>query len=423
MNDLVLDSRKVRRAFLNDLIAGFKDISTVVAATSGPDSNFWPYYDRLVAASPLAREQIFEDPRLAILIISAEASIQFDDIEDLKNQFAEEWVRQIKLLSISAALLDRSNHDTIHISELRRPTFLFGTKHAFQFTANQPSVALYTDAEGKLYAQGSLLEPSPTPRCGGIEFPISDYSLQPPIYANLAPINKEDVNVEKWMEVLDQAMTLIEAHPESHELVRQFSRAIIPVHGTSPNIHCSVSFSTRPGVLYLSYASNPEVIAEAMVHESDHQWFYVLTRRHSFWSEPLRTQPEIYRSPWRDDPRPLDGLLRGASAFVRVSEFWAGITGKAEHGEKTSTSTGQKAVISALQSLDALESIQEYGKVSEAGAELVRNLRSRAERSLDSVRPFPGFGEWEKNAIEEMDAHDENWRVRNKSANKDQVAV
>jgi HEXXH motif-containing protein len=172
----------------------------------------------------------------------------------------------------------------------------------------------------------------------------------------------------------------------------------------------------------MSWASRPELIAEAIVHESDHQLFYAYTRRAVLWDEPLESQACIYRSPWRDDPRPLDGLLRGASAFIRVGEFAGALLDMLELRTREYDWAGQRAVLTIRQSIDAVSVIRHHGvSLSQTGRDVVESLDNRARRMLDMIALWPGFETWRNSAIQKELEHDIAWRERHQNSHQDQI--
>jgi HEXXH motif-containing protein len=114
---------------------------------------------------------------------------------------------------------------------------------------------------------------------------------------------------------------------ELKQFVALFGRSIGPLQSGPKNVHLSVSFQSLPNAVFLSFNDDPLVIAEALVHEADHNFLYALDRCRPIWCDGDEAYDAKYWSPWRQDLRPLDGILRGASAFVSVSELLSDIFG------------------------------------------------------------------------------------------------
>jgi HEXXH motif-containing protein len=80
----------------------------------------------------------------------------------------------------------------------------------------------------------------------------------------------------------------------------------------------SVTFRDAFGCLAMSAPACPRWVAVTLAHEVQHAKLTVVM-------DVVRlTEPggERFYAPWRDDPRPLDGLLHGAYAHLGVVAFW-----------------------------------------------------------------------------------------------------
>jgi uncharacterized protein len=122
-----------------------------------------------------------------------------------------------------------------------------------------------------------------------------------------------------WQRVLQQGWEVLAAgHPAvAAEVAAAFS-VIVPlrrsVHG-----HLSSSGPDTFGALAMSKPPDPVTCACTLTHELQHMKLCaVLDVVHL-------TEPDDgrrYYAPWRDDPRPIGGLMQGAYAHVGVTEFW-----------------------------------------------------------------------------------------------------
>lgn len=126
------------------------------------------------------------------------------------------------------------------------------------------------------------------------------------------------VPADEWVASLDAAFGLLEAHlPGIAAEMQTMLRLVIPV-GASRDRHLSASFREYVGALYLTHHPDVATMAEALVHEFQHNKLNLLSHHY-----PLLTNgfDFLYRSPVRPDPRPLIGILLAAHAFVPVAEF------------------------------------------------------------------------------------------------------
>jgi HEXXH motif-containing protein len=131
------------------------------------------------------------------------------------------------------------------------------------------------------------------------------------------PLAAEDI--DWWRESLREAWTLlVQHHPAAAEEIAAAIRVLTPL--TSP-LHSQVGASSREtfGTIALSFPPDARSFALTLCHEVQHAKLAAVIDIVSL------TRPDDGRrwyAPWRDDPRPIGGLLHGSYAFLGVSGFW-----------------------------------------------------------------------------------------------------
>lgn len=127
-----------------------------------------------------------------------------------------------------------------------------------------------------------------------------------------------------FQDTLRRALVQIsECTPGLSSTIRGLLRVVVPMKSPKFGVPSSSS-NTVPGAVWLTEHSDPEILAEQLTHECTHALLFLCQEVDPIldpevygdgWSQPL-----MY-SPWRDDPRPLAGLLHGAVVFLRVALF------------------------------------------------------------------------------------------------------
>lgn len=74
----------------------------------------------------------------------------------------------------------------------------------------------------------------------------------------------------------------------------------------------------------MSTIDGPPVLAESIVHEFRHNLLHQLERAYPIF-EPGSPNEARFYSPWRDDPRPLSGILHALFVFLDVCAIHAGV--------------------------------------------------------------------------------------------------
>jgi HEXXH motif-containing protein len=122
-----------------------------------------------------------------------------------------------------------------------------------------------------------------------------------------------------WEAAFQQAWPLLERHhpavaAEVAAAVRVVVPLVVPPHGVA-----SSSSPETFGAIALSEPSDRSLLAVTLAHEVQHLKLSALL------DIVTLTRPDDGRrfyAPWRDDPRPVSGLLQGAYAYLGVSGFW-----------------------------------------------------------------------------------------------------
>lgn len=133
-----------------------------------------------------------------------------------------------------------------------------------------------------------------------------------------APAPSAEV-IANWRGGLAEAWQLLDAdHPDEARTLSAGLRAVVPLrsNGTVLSGTSGDGFGSASVLLPLTATD----LACALLHEVRHSLLNGLLHL----VELAGTDPRgaVYYAPWRDDPRPLVGMLHGAYAFTAVTAFW-----------------------------------------------------------------------------------------------------
>jgi HEXXH motif-containing protein len=126
-------------------------------------------------------------------------------------------------------------------------------------------------------------------------------------------------DVAHWQAVLDSAWDLlVRHHPTVAEEVAAMIRVLTPLI-PPPGGHVSATSGETFGSVALSTPPDACSLAVTLAHEVQHAKMCALLDM-----VPLTRADDGRRfyAPWREDPRPISGLLQGAYAFLGVAGFW-----------------------------------------------------------------------------------------------------
>ncbi|QGV79491.1 HEXXH motif domain-containing protein [Streptomyces ficellus] len=126
---------------------------------------------------------------------------------------------------------------------------------------------------------------------------------------------------EDWSRLLREAYALlVDVDPPTADAARVLLRSLQPLPPHEPFRVRSVTSGHGVGGMASSLPDSAAQCAATLVHELQHSKLSALLHLRPLY-EPGRTRA-LYYAPWRDDPRPLGGMLQGAYAFTAVARFW-----------------------------------------------------------------------------------------------------
>lgn len=215
------------------------------------------------------------------------------------------------------------------------------------------------------------------------------------------PHESSSIELLEWRKLLDEAWdTLVHRHPR---WAREIGAGVSVV---TPAVHnrTSSGFSSAGAIGAIALPAGQSVLelAETLVHEFQHSKVNAVARLVDLVDDDAAGP---FYAPWRDDPRPLFGMLHGIYAFVSVAEFWLaradqvppsprGALLLAHHGRQVAW---------------ALESMAGTTGLTGAGRELVAAVRHRLSACLSAPVPADVADVAERMVLD----HYASWRLRN----------
>lgn len=125
--------------------------------------------------------------------------------------------------------------------------------------------------------------------------------------------------VADWREALDDAWALLtEHHPVPAEEVRSLVTTITPLTPVPVGLRSASSREAFGGVA-LSFTRDRLMTALTLTHEVQHVKLCAVLDIVRLIGPDRGAR---YYAPWREDPRPVEGLLQGSYAFLSVTRFW-----------------------------------------------------------------------------------------------------
>jgi HEXXH motif-containing protein len=354
-------------------------------------ARFGAAFDSLCSFSPQTQMRILSYPSLAFWtdvteeLLRREAHIRFPYMQfDLHLQ--ELW-----RFAAAGALLDLREHYSCSlrsnglgvISLPGTTTFLsgesLGAYEAVECVLHRGQFSSLKTCIGNKIIQPRVAR-LPVVLNGSTELNSIDENLRLPGRTTYAFEVLQPEHFPRWLSALEDAWDLLvnSCGPLAKELPLGV-RSLVPVLDGGIDTHSSASFSEAPGLIALSWHPDPVILAEALVHEYHHQKLNSLQL-----IDPLILGPPEARfySPWRPDPRPLNGILHGAYVFQAVLQWWETLCPGRVATLTAERITSRKYVI-CCQLLSALTTLRSSAKLTLLGKWLceamTQTVKQRAE--------------------------------------------
>lgn len=258
------------------------------------------------AARPLAAERGTDDPRAL-----------------LGGHLAD-----YKRLAVAAALLARAPLTLPAPLQVALPFAIPAAAAALRGTG---TALILGAADGTLHFSGAnaRLENCPVARIADWQVPLQPSGWLVP-GLGWAPLAAETDHAfqERNRGLVESGLGLIARHqPDLFDQMREVIRwiAVNPVSPDAPLNY--ISYSELPGAFAFQGIDHAYSAAEACIHEFHHNRLFCLEECEPILAGAgLGTEDEaVYYSPWREQLRPLRGILHGAYVTLAQLRFWLAV--------------------------------------------------------------------------------------------------
>ncbi|MET8149997.1 HEXXH motif domain-containing protein [Actinoplanes sp. NPDC049668] len=211
----------------------------------------------------------------------------------------------------------------------------------------------------------------PAPRCSAesdglrIEFLIDDVDPYRDMrgYSAPDPLDRDDLN--RWQQLLTEAWQLLVRQDRVRaESVAASLSTVIPLPAAKPWRPLSASCDEAFAAIMASMPDDAEQLAATLVHETQHVKLGALLHLMTFVDD--LGGPLAY-APWRDDPRPLSGILQGIYAFIGITDFWR---------HRATHIAEYEFALWRIQLANVLGDLRADPRLTDAGRDLLANLHA-----------------------------------------------
>jgi HEXXH motif-containing protein len=243
--------------------------------------------------------------------------------------------------------------------------------------------------------------------CGDLEITVElddlDYyrsSVYPDVTGRLT-----DREAQEWRRVFELGWSLlVRDHRRYAHALAAGLKSVVAQISAEPGQSISATSTDAFGSIAMSRPPDAATLAVTLIHEFQHVKLSALLDLMPMYE--IRTGTRYY-APWRDDPRPIGGLLQGAYAFLGVTDFWRAHqhSGEAAHTDLA----GFEFARWREQTGRAVTELAGSPELTDAGRLLIEGLRATLQAWAGETVPDEIAAQASDSAID----HRARWRMRN----------
>ncbi|WP_017239177.1 HEXXH motif domain-containing protein [Streptomyces sp. SS] len=221
----------------------------------------------------------------------------------------------------------------------------------------------------------------------------------------LAPERLDAAETARWQERFALALEVLEDNdPESAAALAEGLRSLTAVAPSTSGVVLSASSGDAFGGLLTSLPPDPVTFAVTLVHEFQHTKLGALLHLLTLERDG---GAERHHAPWRDDPRPLRGLLQGAYAFLGITDFWSRYLDRAPRAGRATAEF--EFALSRRQTREAVDTLGADPALTAHGRRFLAGMAARLPAWAADGRVRPGVDAMAAFAAAD---HRTGWRIR-----------
>jgi HEXXH motif-containing protein len=175
-------------------------------------------------------------------------------------------------------------------------------------------------------ATGVRLEACPVVELGGAALRLQPHLYHAPALDLFEASANRDFSIQReWKPLLEAALGLVRLHdPRSFEQIGAVIQVVAMQPPSEARFLDNVSHSDLPGAILLCTVRSPWFLADVLIHELHHNRLFFIEESAPFLeaeADDLESHA-VHCSPWREDRRPLHGILHAVYVFIPATRFW-----------------------------------------------------------------------------------------------------
>ncbi len=234
-----------------------------------------------------------------------------------------------------------------------------------------------------------FVQVAPIQYCNGKRSKIAIEAYDPCFnlpYVEAHPRIKETFAIERFVSTLKAAMEVLRSYSDViADEIELVTSVIVPMDSSqSAGEMYSGTSSAIFGGCFISATNDRLQMAEMILHEFCHNKLRLLDEFCPLLT-PNTSGEARYYSPWRDDPRPLDGIQHGLYVFSAIAHFWLHVSSEPTFGRDESTIARRRAATLIEQLGHAFEQFRRYAVLTRAGEMFEAEIEDRIRKLKGAI--------------------------------------
>lgn len=400
--DLLVSAERSRRLLLLRVLDEMTSQDTPGQSDGPlPLTEAWQLLDRAQRAAPAAVDTVLMYPQTGMWLSSA-----LRRLRGTEEEATPLWVVLGHLSAVAAAAGVRAGLDFTIAVPVRHGYALLPTLGAAEVTADAPwTTVRVRSAAGEAWitTPDGRVQVAPDPDRGRpgwcplrwlragrgdseLALALDDLDPYRTYPRPTVPERLPDERAERWQELLERTWTLLlRDEPQTATAMRRGLMSFSPVDAGERFRPRSASTGDAFGGVLVSEPDDAVQLAATMVHEFQHSKLSGLLHLAPLYQVDTPQSGERLYAPWRDDPRPLGGLLQGIYAFTGVTRFWR--THRHSAVGRAAALGHFEFALWRTQLWSVLDSADDHWRLTPLGRRFLDILRGRCAAWLDDPVP------------------------------------
>jgi uncharacterized protein len=180
-----------------------------------------------------------------------------------------------------------------------------------------------------------------------------------------------DAEFARWEQSFQHAWrTIQDDHAAYAPALGAGLTVVMPLQAGAGGRNISAAARQAFGAVGAALPADPVTLALLLIHEFQHVKLGAILDLYDLFDP---ADDRLYQAPWREDPRPFEGLLQGTYAHLAVTDFWR-VRAQVETGS-AAEDAGQRYRRWHAHTRDAIETMAGSGSLTPLGAQVVGHMR------------------------------------------------